>query len=524
MKIAVIGGAGVRTPLLVGGLTRSDLPIEQIALYDVDRTRLATIGARRRSGWLAKAPRDSRASRSPNASRGPTFVFTSIRVGGIAQRVRDESVAQRHGIVGQETVGPAGFAMAMRTIPPMVRYAREIAAAAPRAWIVNFTNPVGMVTEAMRTVERPRHRHLRHADRAVRGGRARARSRVRRLLLRLLRPEPSRLAARGLQRRRAAAAPAVGRCRAAAPDLQGAAVRPGVAARAEAAADRIRLLLRSADRAFDNVRRAGRSRGQVIEELTRALFESLARAWRRSSSRVYEQYLRTRSAGYMQIEAGTDAPSTAGSCDRAQRLRPDRARRRARDPLQREHDHPAQRRQPRQHRRPAGRRCRRGAVRGERATARGRCTSGRVPERDRAAADAREGVRAADGARPRWRSRRRRRATRSRTIRWCRIAATADALIDATCRRYGDARSRHGPAAGHRDEHHRHGRRRAVPDHPVHGHGDERAAHHLRVGVRRGAGALRRPRLRASSAPRCLAAAARTSTCARPTSRSGSAG
>src|SRR4029077_15000301 len=68
------------------------------------------------------------------------------------QRVHDEAVAQRHGIVGQETVGPAGFAMAMRTIPAIVRYAREIAEAASRAWIVNFTNPVGMVTEAMRTV------------------------------------------------------------------------------------------------------------------------------------------------------------------------------------------------------------------------------------------------------------------------------------------------------------------------------------------------------------------------------------
>src|SRR4029077_7682391 len=63
----------------------------------------------------------------------------------------DETTVQRHGIVGQETVGPAGFAMAARTIPPMVAYAREINRLAPSAWIVNFTNPVGMVTEAMRT-------------------------------------------------------------------------------------------------------------------------------------------------------------------------------------------------------------------------------------------------------------------------------------------------------------------------------------------------------------------------------------
>jgi 6-phospho-beta-glucosidase len=80
------------------------------------------------------------------------FVFTSIRVGGIAQRIRDEGIALRHGVVGQETVGPAGFAMAARTIPHMVEYAHAISRLAPAAWIVNFTNPVGMVTEAMRTV------------------------------------------------------------------------------------------------------------------------------------------------------------------------------------------------------------------------------------------------------------------------------------------------------------------------------------------------------------------------------------
>ena len=82
---------------------------------------------------------------------GAGFVFTSIRVGGIERRVLDEATAQRHGIVGQETIGPAGFAMAARTIPHMVGYAREIDRLAPEAWIVNFTNPVGMVTEAMRT-------------------------------------------------------------------------------------------------------------------------------------------------------------------------------------------------------------------------------------------------------------------------------------------------------------------------------------------------------------------------------------
>src|SRR3954469_2387416 len=149
MKIAVIGGAGVRTPLLVGGLTASDLPIDQIALYDPDQKRLSTIAAV--AERMAARGRIIPCASAAECLAWADVVFTSIRPGGIEQRIHDEGVAQRHGIVGQETVGPAGFAMAMRTIPPRVEYARQIAEAAPKAWIVNFTNPVGMVTEAMRT-------------------------------------------------------------------------------------------------------------------------------------------------------------------------------------------------------------------------------------------------------------------------------------------------------------------------------------------------------------------------------------
>lgn len=149
MKIAVIGGAGVRTPLLVSGLTRSDLPIEEVALYDTDAPRLAIIGGV--ADRMSAGARIVRCRSVEQCVTGAAFVFTSIRVGGIEQRVHDEAAAQRHGIVGQETIGPAGFAMAARTIPHMIDYAREIAARAPDAWIINFTNPVGMVTEAMRT-------------------------------------------------------------------------------------------------------------------------------------------------------------------------------------------------------------------------------------------------------------------------------------------------------------------------------------------------------------------------------------
>src|SRR5262245_54307049 len=150
MKIAVIGGAGVRTPLLVAGLTGSDLPIDEIALFDMDQERLSTIGAV--AARMAVQGRVVLSASLTDCVSEADFVFTSIRVGGLAQRVRDETIALAHGTVGQETVGAAGFAMAARTIPHMVRYARAITRDAPGAWIINFTNPVGIVTEAMRTV------------------------------------------------------------------------------------------------------------------------------------------------------------------------------------------------------------------------------------------------------------------------------------------------------------------------------------------------------------------------------------
>lgn len=147
MKLGIIGGAGVRTPLLVRGLSSSGLPIAEVALYDADQERLRLIAPlvqRTSPGVSVRA-----CARSAEAIEGCRFVFSSIRVGGIEARARYEQVALEHGVVAQETVGAGGFAMAMATIPHMVRYAREVAQLAPSAWMVNFTNPVGIVTEAV---------------------------------------------------------------------------------------------------------------------------------------------------------------------------------------------------------------------------------------------------------------------------------------------------------------------------------------------------------------------------------------
>jgi 6-phospho-beta-glucosidase len=147
MKIAVIGGAGVRTPLLVHGLCNSDLPIHELSLYDTDQDKLELIEPLVRQ--LAGSIQLQACTTVSSCVDGADFVFVSIRVGGIEGRARDEAAILRRGIVGQETIGPGGFAMAMRTIPHMVEYAAEISRRAPRAWIVNFTNPVGIITQAV---------------------------------------------------------------------------------------------------------------------------------------------------------------------------------------------------------------------------------------------------------------------------------------------------------------------------------------------------------------------------------------
>lgn len=147
MKISIIGGAGVRVPLLVGGLARSDLRISDIALFDVDRDRQPIIAAIAQQ--MAPGIRVSSEPSAESAVEGSAFVITSIRVGGAAQRAKDESAAIALDVVGQETVGPAGFAMAVRTVPAMVEYGRLVSRLAPRAWLINFSNPVSIITQAV---------------------------------------------------------------------------------------------------------------------------------------------------------------------------------------------------------------------------------------------------------------------------------------------------------------------------------------------------------------------------------------
>ncbi|MCU0483052.1 MAG: 6-phospho-beta-glucosidase [Chloroflexi bacterium] len=156
MKIALLGGGGFRVPQVYGALLAraDDLGLEAVSLHDVDRSRLARIEpvleglARERGRTLSFAPTTDLDA----AVDGADFVFCAIRVGGLDGRVVDELVPLAEGVVGQETTGPGGIAFALRTVPVMVDIAEHVARRAPRAWFVNFTNPAGLVTEAVQDV------------------------------------------------------------------------------------------------------------------------------------------------------------------------------------------------------------------------------------------------------------------------------------------------------------------------------------------------------------------------------------
>ena len=150
MKIAVVGGGSTYTPELVSGLTRLD--VDDFVLHDIDAERRDVVGgmARRmldRQGYRGRLEITDDLDR---AAEGADFVLVQIRVGGQEARLRDETIPLACGCIGQETTGAGGFAKAMRTVPVVLEIAERVRdLAAPGAWIVDFTNPVGIVTRAL---------------------------------------------------------------------------------------------------------------------------------------------------------------------------------------------------------------------------------------------------------------------------------------------------------------------------------------------------------------------------------------
>lgn len=149
-RLAVLGGGGFRVPLIYRALLDQDL-VDEVALFDVDVQRLTVVG--NVLAQLAEGhPRPPKVVASTNLDEvltGAKFVFAALRIGGLHGRTVDERVALRHGVLGQETTGPGGICYGLRTVPAMTAIAARVAEVCPDAWLVNFTNPAGMVTEAM---------------------------------------------------------------------------------------------------------------------------------------------------------------------------------------------------------------------------------------------------------------------------------------------------------------------------------------------------------------------------------------
>jgi 6-phospho-beta-glucosidase len=154
MKLAVVGGGSTYTPELVDGIARlaGDIKITELVLVDPDADRLSVVGpfAARiisRHGHPAKV---SWTADLDAATEGAGAVLIQLRVGGQATRQRDETWPLEYGCIGQETTGAGGFAKALRTVPVVLEVAERIRARAlPEAWIIDFTNPVGIVTRAL---------------------------------------------------------------------------------------------------------------------------------------------------------------------------------------------------------------------------------------------------------------------------------------------------------------------------------------------------------------------------------------
>jgi 6-phospho-beta-glucosidase len=149
VKLTVIGAGSTYTPELVSHL--SQLDIDEVALHDIDAERLEVVGGLAER-MLARAGYGGALVRTGEldaAIDGASFVLFQIRVGGQAARLQDETIPSRCSCIGQETTGAGGFAKAMRTVPVILELAERVAERAPGAWIVDFTNPVGIVTRAL---------------------------------------------------------------------------------------------------------------------------------------------------------------------------------------------------------------------------------------------------------------------------------------------------------------------------------------------------------------------------------------
>ncbi|MGJ5816272.1 6-phospho-beta-glucosidase [Paludibaculum fermentans] len=315
MKAAILGGGGVRTPLLIHGLVHAAglRGLSEVMLFDADEARTEMIAALGRE-IVQRAGASVRIGVSTDlaaVAEGAGVVFNSIRVGGITARAADEQVAMAHGLAGQETTGPGGVAMALRTIPVTLMHAATVERVAPRAWFLNFTNPAGLITQAL--LEHSGVRAVGICDTPIElfhriagalgaqvqemefdyaglnhlGWVRQVRLRGEDVTKRLLRDET--------------------RLRAVYPDTT---FDPELMQALGLIPSEYLFFYYRQRRALANQMRAGASRGGEIAQLNVELFQQLGRVDSAHGLDIYKNYLRRRNASYMKLE--TEAGSVFG--------------------------------------------------------------------------------------------------------------------------------------------------------------------------------------------------------------------
>jgi 6-phospho-beta-glucosidase len=153
VKLVIVGAGSSYTPELIQGLIEQykALPFAEVCLMDIDERRLEILAGltRRMLSRTGLPVRVTATTERRRALEGATFVNCLIRVGGMDARINDERIPLQYDIIGQETTGPGGMMKALRTIPAMLELAADMVHICPDAWLINYTNPSGIIAEAL---------------------------------------------------------------------------------------------------------------------------------------------------------------------------------------------------------------------------------------------------------------------------------------------------------------------------------------------------------------------------------------
>ncbi|MDP3176557.1 MAG: hypothetical protein Q8M76_01555, partial [Spirochaetaceae bacterium] len=154
LNIAVIGAGSTYTPEIIEGLLAREgkLEIGSLRLMDIDEAKLGIVGGLARRMVARQRDEVTRVALTRDldeALEGADYVLAQVRVGRLAARIADEKIPLKHALIGQETTGIGGFFKGLRTIPVVLDIAHRMERLCPEAWLVNFSNPSGMVAQAV---------------------------------------------------------------------------------------------------------------------------------------------------------------------------------------------------------------------------------------------------------------------------------------------------------------------------------------------------------------------------------------